>query len=470
MKKIISVIISFVLILSCCSVLAGAAYEESLIFTCDISDSFIVDVKGEHLSSKAPSYLYQYDTQTYSLGYSCYDYLDEAQKYVYDSIVANVGKLSFTISFPNKLFAYSNFNNAYFTEIMHAVSADRPDVFYYAGYSIPGGTLYSGSEYLKTIDYSVQPYDSYYTNSNVGVYYNALMAAVSDVPVDLSNRYNFVKSVHDYLARTVYYPDLNSSDYVMSAHDAYGALVEGRAVCQGYSDAVKILCDYYKIPCVCISGTSDGYGHMWNAVQMDDGKWYLMDLTWDDQESITFYEFFLVGTLTKNQSFGRNEFCVDHVNDADLPMPLPILDYSKTAYIAQNHNTLFDATYNSAADFSRNLLCVSVFDAGKSNVYYNGIYVPVTSFENGTAFTAPTGAGASNEDWTMVILADSNGDGKCNATDYSACVNLMLSEDNSAQSVSELACDVNLDGYVDVLDCLVIAKASTGVDTHFELN
>ena len=104
MKKIISVIISFVLILSCCSVLAGAAYEESLIFTCDISDSFIVDVKGEHLSSKAPSYLYQYDTQTYSLGYSCYDYLDEAQKYVYDSIVANVGKLSFTISFPNKLF------------------------------------------------------------------------------------------------------------------------------------------------------------------------------------------------------------------------------------------------------------------------------------------------------------------------------------------------------------------------------
>ena len=125
----------------------------------------------------------------------------------------------------------------------------------------------------------------------------------------------------------------------MSAHDAYGALVEGRAVCQGYSDAVKIICDYYGIPCVCISGTSDGGGHMWNAIQMEDGKWYFVDLTWDDQESSIYYDFFLIGSDTRDTYFGGYKFYESHVNDPVLV--LPNLQYAITAYNkTQNHNTL----------------------------------------------------------------------------------------------------------------------------------
>lgn len=43
-----------------------------------------------------------------------------------------------------------------------------------------------------------------------------------------------------------------------------------------------MLCDEAGIPCALISGKGNGGAHMWNAVQMDDGKWYAVDVTWDD--------------------------------------------------------------------------------------------------------------------------------------------------------------------------------------------
>lgn len=57
-------------------------------------------------------------------------------------------------------------------------------------------------------------------------------------------------------------------------------------VCEGYARAFKILCDEMGIPCILMSGTaflgSNSGGHMWNYVQMEDGKWYAIDVTWDD--------------------------------------------------------------------------------------------------------------------------------------------------------------------------------------------
>lgn len=468
MKKGVSLFLSLLILLSCLSIIANASYEDSLSFDTCIEGSWIVDVKNKKLSGNAPLYYYQYDSNTYSLGYSCYDYLDDAQKYVYDAIVDNAGKLSFTITFPNNLFAYSNFVDSYLKVIMDAICIDRPDIFYYAGYSISGGTFYSGNKYIKTLNYNVGVYDeNYYTSSNISGYYNALMTAVKNVPVDLSNRYNFIKSIHDYLADTVYYPDLTTSDYVMSAHDAYGALVEGRAVCQGYSDAFKLLCDYYNIPCICIPGTSEGYGHMWNAIQMDDGKWYFMDLTWDDQESTTYYDFFLVGAKTRNSYFGGAAFDEEHVNDEGLLSPIPSLYYSDTAYVRkQDHNTRFNATYNCAEDADENVLYLSVFDAGKSDIYFNGIYVDVPYIENDVTFTAPSGTDSAEEEWVMYLLADLNSDGVCNEYDYSIAINLAVNFDGVIDTTEEYCCDINMDGYINVIDSSVIARASTGLNTN----
>lgn len=63
-----------------------------------------------------------------------------------------------------------------------------------------------------------------------------------------------------------------------------------RAVCQGYADLYKRLCDLTGIECVVISGASktqnrdigkspSGSGHAWNAIKINE-KWYLLDATW----------------------------------------------------------------------------------------------------------------------------------------------------------------------------------------------
>ncbi len=63
-----------------------------------------------------------------------------------------------------------------------------------------------------------------------------------------------------------------------------------KAICWGYASLFKAMCDIATIPCDIISGYSktsltaapdlDVPNHAWNSVKLD-GKWYLLDATWD---------------------------------------------------------------------------------------------------------------------------------------------------------------------------------------------
>ena len=72
------------------------------------------------------------------------------------------------------------------------------------------------------------------------------------------------------------------------------SILESRkAVCQGYSDLFKTLCEKANIECVVISGFAKGFGynrlkqeapkHAWNAVKLN-GEWKLIDTTWGSGE------------------------------------------------------------------------------------------------------------------------------------------------------------------------------------------
>ena len=74
---------------------------------------------------------------------------------------------------------------------------------------------------------------------------------------------------------------------VGNAQNAYGALVEGKAVCEGYARAFQLLCSCAQIDCVPINGTCEGSdsamdgNHIWDAVCLDN-EWYYVDPTWND--------------------------------------------------------------------------------------------------------------------------------------------------------------------------------------------
>lgn len=64
----------------------------------------------------------------------------------------------------------------------------------------------------------------------------------------------------------------------------YGALIEGRAICMGYTNTMLWLCEKANLRCSVIRGYAswNGEEHGWNMAYLEDGSYYV-DITWCDQ-------------------------------------------------------------------------------------------------------------------------------------------------------------------------------------------
>lgn len=97
-----------------------------------------------------------------------------------------------------------------------------------------------------------------------------------------------IRSIHDSLCNLISYDYAAASDPDSDPHgyDAYGALVQSdhTAVCEGYAESFKLLCQRENITCILVVGYGGGGLHMWNYVRLD-GKWLAVDVTWADPAS-----------------------------------------------------------------------------------------------------------------------------------------------------------------------------------------
>ncbi len=91
--------------------------------------------------------------------------------------------------------------------------------------------------------------------------------------------------LHDTLAAHITYV-LDAEN----AHDLYGGLVNGEAVCDGYAKSLQYLLRKAGVQSYIAVG--DGGGpHAWNYVLID-GQYYQVDLTWDDQGEELYHAYF----------------------------------------------------------------------------------------------------------------------------------------------------------------------------------
>jgi len=88
-------------------------------------------------------------------------------------------------------------------------------------------------------------------------------------------------ALHDYLAQNCSYDYENymSGTVPDASYSIWGALVEGKAVCQGYAEAYANLLSELGISSYMV--TSRAMNHAWNLVQVN-GSWYHVDVTFDD--------------------------------------------------------------------------------------------------------------------------------------------------------------------------------------------
>ena len=236
---------------------------------------------------------------------------------------------------------------------------DRPDVFWLRSF---GYTLYvdlsddghgnlTGSTSKIVISYSRNSYPGAYGDLNE--FQSGIAAAKTEIANSRVNNtpYETVKAIHDYiLLHAAYnYDALGKNTYtygqVYSAAPLFVSRFNGLFVCEGYSKAMKILCNEFGIPCALVSGTgmtSDASGgpHMWCYVQLD-GSWYAVDATWDDGKYRSdgtpyyLYDYFLVGSgtwVTSNKKFSKNHINDGQVMSSNMTYPLVFPTLSATMY------------------------------------------------------------------------------------------------------------------------------------------
>ena len=301
-------------------------------------DEVAVYAADEEASEWQGSFGAQLDT----LAKECYDSMKQAfisEGYEAEVPIARLKTvvtlkepITFEASVVNGQFQQNEASTAAFNKLFQAVRqaylalySDYPEIYwsYVYGFRVTSdlndiktsdGKNWTG--YLYGVEFSVtkQYYDGCATGEANDPTLLAYKAQVEKI-VDEAKKdtdgsvYALAKYFHDYLCKelTYNYGSLTTGDQYphtsVTAFVGYGDKKEKSVVCEGYAKVFKVLCDKVGIPCVLVSGqgvTSSGAGaHMWNYVQMEDKQWYLVDATWDDQDSSLYYTYFLTGNSTK---------------------------------------------------------------------------------------------------------------------------------------------------------------------------
>ena len=132
-------------------------------------------------------------------------------------------------------------------------------------------------EYFYNADGIITRIISFYSDDKATVEKN--MKALDDATEEIllcinGNMSDFDKimTVHDYMVLNYHYDKtgLNHSILIMTGKEG---------VCSSYAFAFKYMMDILNIECTYVSSTE--MNHMWNLVKLK-GKWYHIDLTWDD--------------------------------------------------------------------------------------------------------------------------------------------------------------------------------------------
>ena len=165
----------------------------------------------------------------------------------------------------------------YYTQVLN----ENPDFIYVRGYSY-SYTL-NGEETVVTV---VRPKTSImYTRENAEELMAKAQEIVDGMPASFTDEQKILY-LHDYLVTHCQYdiPTLSLTqkqiqEQELGKFNAYNALIEGTAVCQGYSEAMVLLGKYAGLDIKIV--TSENKNHAWNMIRLDN-VYYFIDCTWDD--------------------------------------------------------------------------------------------------------------------------------------------------------------------------------------------
>lgn len=220
--------------------------------------------------------------QTGMQGLSVYTYgrtlLTASERAAYDQIQTGL------VAVQTKITVNSTVSPTDMQKVVQYVISDHPEAFYLNGTSM----AYTGAGGSNSRRYTIS-FSYLYSADTIASMREKLREAVLPMLAKANTKTDPVKkelALHNALVEKCAYSTEaadNPSSYPQ-AFTAYGALVDGSAVCEGYAKALKLLLDSAGLHSLYVTGMANSGGesgpHAWNMVYV--GKWYQVDATFDD--------------------------------------------------------------------------------------------------------------------------------------------------------------------------------------------
>ena len=204
-----------------------------------------------------------------------------------------------------------------------------------------------------TLDSKILNYSCYVINFNYDFNNSTLLQMKKDLEqksceIVASNiaknmpPYMKVYIIHNYIINNCKYAADYETNDDPNYYTAYGALINGQAVCDGYASAAQILFNLCGIENIKISGTSKGSGHAWNMIKLDD-DYYHIDTTWDDPVSYDGFNYLRYDYYNLTD----DEISNDHTWDRNMYPQAngTVYGYDNTCELIMNNNTNYSEGY-----------------------------------------------------------------------------------------------------------------------------
>lgn len=247
----------------------------------------------------------EFDENNMPMSKANYDMLNQTEKQAYINIFNRIQQHPEYIKIPK-------LTQTEFTNVFFAVKNDNPDILCFSD-SCNMITFMSSCFLELHYDYD---YDT------CKIMTNELDVKVQEIMqnIDVADQYSAELQIHDYIVLNCNYDEDSGN-----ASNAYGCLIDGAAVCSGYSRAMMLILHYAGIDSMLVGGTGvtadqKEISHMWNIVRID-GEPYHLDVTWDDSDNVSGAVSHLFFNLTSDEiSDDHKDFSIDidcNSNNAD---------------------------------------------------------------------------------------------------------------------------------------------------------
>ncbi|MBR3685275.1 MAG: InlB B-repeat-containing protein [Clostridia bacterium] len=252
--------------------------------------------------------------------------------------------------------------------------------------SLPEYLVFNSEQLVYAVEHGYQPIFGV-ENSTAEECYNKARDILATIINGEMSEFDKIKAIHDYIALNVTYDSVllsmsgvNTADTISHyrGFNLEGALIDGKAVCDGITKTFMLLCRMEGIEAIRVSGsvktptgTPGEYqtiGHAWNKVKVA-GVWYAVDVTNDDSilsiggvsetYEILTHKFFMVSDSVLEATHTEDE-------DSTAPKATGNYEYHKNT----KYDGINDLVIKSQAELNLIIDDLKALQTAKSKFYF----------------------------------------------------------------------------------------------------